>query len=158
MRRHKADGSTTDLATGLPGINSIALTRDGKRLFAGQVFMGEGLWEIDLAGVAPPRLVTDDTGGLNAFHFGPDGMIYAPSWERGQVVRVDPESGATTVLADGFQASRARSGSTRPTSSTCSTTRAVSFGRSTTTATSGASASSPGTPPRPTTWRWAPTG
>ena len=104
VRRHKADGSATDLATGLPGINSIALTRDGKRLFAGQVFMGEGLWEIDLAGVSPPRLVTDDTGGLNAFHFGPDGMIYAPSWSRGQVVRVDPKSGATTVLADGFQA------------------------------------------------------
>ncbi len=46
--------------------------------------------------------MTDDTGGLNAFHFGPDGMIYAPSWFRGQVVRIDPESGATTVLADGF--------------------------------------------------------
>ncbi len=102
VRRHRPDGSATDLASGLPGINSIALTRDGKRLFAGQVFMGEGLWEIDLAGAAPPRLVTDDTGGLNAFHFGPDGMIYAPSWGRGQVVRVDPESGATTVLADGF--------------------------------------------------------
>ncbi len=102
VRRHKSDGSAVDLATELPGINSIALTRDGKRLFAGQVFMGEGLWEIDLAGTAPPRLVTGDTGGLNAFHFGPDGMIYAPSWSRGQVVRVDPESGATTVLADGF--------------------------------------------------------
>ena len=29
-------------------------------------------------------------------------MIYAPSWDRGQVVRVDPESGETVVLADGF--------------------------------------------------------
>ncbi len=102
VRRHNADGSKDDLATNLPGINSIALTRDGARLFAGQVFMGEGLWEIDLAGSKPPRLVVDHTGGLNAFHFGPDGMIYAPSWDRGQVVRVDPESGATTVLADGF--------------------------------------------------------
>ena len=102
VRRHTPDGRATDLATGLPGINSIALTRDGKRLFAGQVFFGEGLWEIDLAGSAPPRLVSDDTGGLNAFHFGPDGMIYAPSWFRGQVVRVDPDTGATTVLADGF--------------------------------------------------------
>ncbi len=102
VRRHKADGRATDLASGLPGINSIALTRDGTRLFAGQVFLGDGLYEIDLAGEAPPRLVTGDTGGLNAFHFGPDGMIYAPSWSRGQVVRIDPKSGATTVLADGF--------------------------------------------------------
>ncbi len=102
VRRHRRGGGAVDLATGLPGINSIAFTRDGKRLFVGQVLMGEGLWEIDLAGAAPPRLVTDHTGGLNAFTFGPDGMIYAPSWDRGQVVRVDPESGATTVLADGF--------------------------------------------------------
>ena len=102
VRRRDPDGGLRDLATGLPGINGIALTRDGARLFASQVFMGEGLWEIDLAGVAPPRLVADHTGGLNAFHFGPDGMIYAPSWGRGQVVRVDPQSGATTVLADGF--------------------------------------------------------
>ena len=102
VRRRYPDGSMRDLATGLPGINSIALTRDGARLFVGQVFMGEGLWEVDLTGAAPARLVADDTGGLNAFHFGPDGMIYAPSWDRGQVVRVDPENGATTVLADGF--------------------------------------------------------
>ena len=102
VRRRDPDGGLRDLATGLPGINGIALTRDGARLFASQVFMGEGLWEIDLAGVAPPRRVADHTGGLNAFHFGPDGMIYAPSWDRGQVVRVDPQSGATTVLADGF--------------------------------------------------------
>ncbi len=29
-------------------------------------------------------------------------MIYAPSWERGQVVRIDPESGHTTIPARGF--------------------------------------------------------
>ena len=102
VRRRYPDGTMRDLATGLPGINSIALTRDGARLFVGQVFMGEGLWEVDLAGIAPPRLVAEHTGGLNAFQFGPDGMIYAPSWDRGQVVRVDPETGTTTVLADGF--------------------------------------------------------
>ncbi|QND44336.1 hypothetical protein HB780_00510 (plasmid) [Rhizobium lusitanum] len=102
VRMRTADGRIRDLATGLPGANSIALTRDGKRLFVGQVFMGEGLWEIDLAGLVPPRLVAEQTGGLNAFHFGADGMIYAPSWERGQVVRVDPESGHTEVLAEGF--------------------------------------------------------
>ncbi len=58
--------------------------------------------EIDLAGSAPSRLVTDHTGGLNAFRFGPDGMICAPSWNRGQVVCIDLESGHTTVLAEGF--------------------------------------------------------
>ena len=102
VRMKGSDGRIRDLASGLPGVNSIAFTRDHKRLFVGQVFMGEGLWEIDLTGIAAPRLVVDHTGGLNAFQFGSDGMIYAPSWDRGQVVRVDPESGHTEILADGF--------------------------------------------------------
>ena len=103
VRTRRADGSMHDLASGLPGANSIALTREGKRLFVGQVFMGEGLWEIDLAGIAPPRLVVEETGGLNAAQFGPDGLLYAPSWDRGQVVRINPDNGATTVLAEGFK-------------------------------------------------------
>ena len=59
------DGQIKDLASGLPGANSIAFTRDGKRLFVGQVFMGDGMWEIDLAGSAAPRLVAPNTGGIN---------------------------------------------------------------------------------------------
>ncbi len=102
VRMRTAGGFMRELATGLPGANSIALTRDGKRLFVGQVFLGDGLWEVDLVGSAPPRLVAEHTGGLNAFQFGADGMIYAPSWERGQVVRIDPESGHTAILAEGF--------------------------------------------------------
>ena len=62
VRMKTADGEIKDLASDLPGVNSIAFTRDGKRLFVGQVFMGEGLWEIDLTGIAVPRLVASDTG------------------------------------------------------------------------------------------------
>ena len=102
VRMRNAGGQIKDLASGLPGVNSIAFTRDGQRLFVGQVFMGDGLWEIDLTGVAPPRLVASDTGGINACQFGPDGMIYGPSWNRGQVVRIHPETGETSILADGF--------------------------------------------------------
>lgn len=103
VRMRTPEGEIKDLASGLPGVNSIAFTRDGKRLFVGQVFMGEGLWEIDLAGIAAPRLVASDTGGINACQFGPDGMIYGPSWDRGQVVRIHPETGQTTILAEGFE-------------------------------------------------------
>ena len=102
VRQRTVEGEVSDLATGIAGANSIALTRDGRRLFVGQVFLGEGLWEIDVQGSAAPRLVAEGTGGLNAFQFGADGLIYAPSWERGQVVRVHPETGATEVLAEGF--------------------------------------------------------
>ncbi len=103
VRMRSVDGQIKDLASGLPGVNSIAFTRDGKRLFVGQVFMGDSMWEIDLAGVAAPRLVVGKTGGINACQFGPDGMIYGPAWDRGQVVRIHPETGETTVLADGFK-------------------------------------------------------
>lgn len=103
VRMKSVDGQIKDLASGLPGVNSIAFTRDGKRLFVGQVFMGDSMWEIDLAGIAAPRLVVGNTGGINACQFGPDGMIYGPSWDRGQVVRIHPETGETTVLADGFK-------------------------------------------------------
>ncbi len=103
VRMKNADGETKDLASGLPGVNSIAFTRDGKRLFVGQVFMGDGMWEINLAGTAAARLVASNTGGINACQFGPDGMIYGPSWDRGQVVRIHPETGETVVLADGFK-------------------------------------------------------
>ena len=103
VRTKGVDGHTQDLASGLPGVNSIAFSRDGKRLFVGQVFMGDGLWEIDLSGSAVPRLIASDTGGINACQVGPDGMIYGPSWNRGQVVKIDPETGKTTILAEGFK-------------------------------------------------------
>ncbi len=102
VRIRAANGEIRDIAHGLIGINSIALTRDGKRLFVGLVFNGDGLYEIDLAGKRPPRQVVAKLGGLNAFAFGPDGMIYGPSWERGEVLRIDPESGQSKVIARGF--------------------------------------------------------
>lgn len=64
VRMRRVDGGFTDLATGLPGANSIAFTQDGKRLFMGQVFMGEGLWEIHMTGVPSdwsPNIRTDST-------------------------------------------------------------------------------------------------
>jgi glutamine cyclotransferase len=32
--------------------------------------------------------------------FGPDGSIYAPRWTEGTIVRVDPEIGELTTIAD----------------------------------------------------------
>ena len=103
VRMKNIDGEIKDLASGLPGVNSIAFSRNGKRLYVGQVFMGDGLWEIDLSGSAAPRLIASDTGGINACQVGPDGMIYGPSWDRGQVVKIHPETGETTILAEGFK-------------------------------------------------------
>ena len=102
VRRRNGSGTIQEIATGLRGVNSIAFTRDGKRLFVGQTGTGDGLWEIDPEGVREPRLVVAKTGGVNAFSFGPDGKIYGPVTLRNKLVRIDPESGALETLVKGL--------------------------------------------------------
>ncbi len=109
------------IATGLPGINSLAfrVEKDKEpRLFATQVFLGDALWEIDLKdlknierpdfkpinyGDGQRKSIMSDIGGLNGFEFGPDGQLYGPLWFRGQVVRIDVDKVTMTVVADGFR-------------------------------------------------------
>jgi sugar lactone lactonase YvrE len=98
----KGDGPIKKLASGLPGINSLAYRKDG-RLYATQVFLGDALYEIDIEGVKPPRKIMEKMGGLNGFEFGPDDMLYGPLWFKGRVVKVDVDKGELTVVADGFK-------------------------------------------------------
>ncbi len=100
--RKKNESEIRELASGLLGINSLAFKQDG-RLFATQVFLGDALYEIDLEGKAPPRKILEDIGGLNGFDFGPDGFLYGPLWFKGQVARVNVDTGELSVVADGFQ-------------------------------------------------------
>ena len=98
----KGDGPIKKLASGLPGINSLAYRKDG-RLYATQVFLGDALYEIDVEGVKPPRKIMEKMGGLNGFEFGPDDMLYGPLWFKGQVAKVDVDKAELTVVADGFK-------------------------------------------------------
>ncbi len=91
------------LAKDLPGLNSLDFDRRNGKLYASQVFLGDALWELDVAGVAPPRLIAKDMGGFNGFEVGPDGMLYGPLWFKGQVVKIDPANGAITVINNEFQ-------------------------------------------------------
>jgi sugar lactone lactonase YvrE len=100
VRARQGDGPIRKLAD-LVSVNSINVRKDG-RLFAAQVFGGDALWEIDPAGAKPPRLILKDLGGFNGFDIGPDGKLYGPLWFKHQVVRIDPDSGALDVIADGF--------------------------------------------------------
>jgi sugar lactone lactonase YvrE len=86
----------------LISVNSINVRKDG-RLFAAQVFGGDGLWEIDPAGAKPPRLILKDLGGFNGFDIGPDGKLYGPLWFKHQIVRIEPDTGKLDVIADGFE-------------------------------------------------------
>jgi sugar lactone lactonase YvrE len=98
----KGDGPVKKLASGLPGINSLAFRKDG-RLYATQVFLGDALYEIDVEGLKPPRKIMEKMGGLNGFEFGPDDMLYGPLWFKGQVARVDVDKAELSVVADGFK-------------------------------------------------------
>ncbi|MDX3969039.1 MAG: hypothetical protein QHD01_20910 [Bradyrhizobium sp.] len=98
----KGDGPIKKLASGLPGINSLAFRKDG-RLYATTVFLGDTLYEIDVEGVKPPRQIMEKMGGLNGFEFGPDDKLYGPLWFKGQVARIDVDKAELTVVADGFK-------------------------------------------------------
>lgn len=101
IHARKDDGPLQTLATGLPGINSLAYTKDG-RLYATQVFLGDALYEIDSDGKKPPRKIIEGMGGLNGFEFGPDGWLYGPLWFKGKVVKVNVDTGEIKTVADGF--------------------------------------------------------
>ena len=98
----KGDGPIKKLASGLPGINSLAFRKDG-RLYASTVFLGDTLYEIDIEGVKPPRQIMEKMGGLNGFEFGPDDKIYGPLWFKGQVAKIDVDKAELTVVADDFK-------------------------------------------------------
>jgi sugar lactone lactonase YvrE len=101
VRARGADGSIRELATGLPGINSIAFNASG-RLFATQVFLGDALYELDPAGSRPARKILEGMGGLNGFDFGPDGWLYGPLWFKGTVAKVNVDTGELVQVASGF--------------------------------------------------------
>lgn len=91
------------LAKDLPGINSIAFDMKSGRLYASQVFLGDAMWEIDVSGAKPPRLIAKDMGGFNGFEVGPDGMLYGPLWFKGQLAKMDPADGKLSVINAEFK-------------------------------------------------------
>jgi DNA-binding beta-propeller fold protein YncE len=98
----KDDGPIKKLASGLPGINSLAFRKDG-RLYATTVFLGDALYEIDVEGTKPPRMILEKMGGLNGFQFEPDDLLYGPLQFKCQVVKVDVDMAKLTVVVDGFK-------------------------------------------------------
>ncbi|QDE96820.1 PQQ-binding-like beta-propeller repeat protein [Myxococcus xanthus] len=101
LMRRTPDGKTRVIARNLPGLNSLAFRGDG-RLYVTQLGRGDALWEVDPTGRKPPRKVIDAPGYLNGFEFGPDGRLYGPLILKGQIARVDVETGLIEKVAEGF--------------------------------------------------------
>ncbi|MET0384654.1 MAG: hypothetical protein ABW321_01785 [Polyangiales bacterium] len=97
------DAPIQELAKGLIGINSLAFDQKSGKLYASQVFLGDALWEIDVAGKAAPRQIAKDLGGFNGFEVGPDGQLYGPLWFKGQVVKIHPTTAKVTVINSELQ-------------------------------------------------------
>jgi sugar lactone lactonase YvrE len=95
------EGEFKVLAEGLPAVNSINYSPDG-RLFVTRVFGGDALYEVDPQGEAEPRLIAKKLGGLNGFEVTADHQLYGPLFLKGKLVQVDVDSGEVTQLLDGF--------------------------------------------------------
>ncbi|TKC98261.1 gluconolaconase [Polyangium fumosum] len=102
LMRRTPDGTTRVLAKDLPGLNSLAFRRDG-RLYITQLGRGvDALSEVDPDGNKPPRQVLANPGFLNGFEFGTDDRLYGPILLKGQIVRLNVDTGAMEVVAQGF--------------------------------------------------------
>ncbi|MBX9944341.1 MAG: SMP-30/gluconolactonase/LRE family protein [Reyranella sp.] len=109
----RSNGKTIEVAHGMAGPNSLAFGKDG-RLFVSEVFLGDALYEIDLKNADKPdfksfprtelRRIGEKMGGLNGFEVHrDDGFLYGPLWFKGEVVKINLETGAIETIASGFK-------------------------------------------------------
>ncbi|ATB37476.1 NHL repeat domain protein [Cystobacter fuscus] len=101
LMKRTPDGTTRAIAKDLPGLNSLAFRRDG-RFYVTQLGRADALWEMDPSGKKPPRQVISQPGFLNGFEFGPDDKLYGPLLLKGQIARVDVDTGSIETVAEGF--------------------------------------------------------
>ncbi|WP_224365588.1 Vgb family protein [Hyalangium versicolor] len=101
LMRRTPDGRTRIIATDLPGLNSLAFRRDG-RLYVTQLGPADVLWEVDPRGYLPPRQILSGLGFLNGFEFGRDDRLYGPLLLKGQIARINVDTGSIEVVAEGF--------------------------------------------------------
>jgi sugar lactone lactonase YvrE len=99
--RLSPDGTKTGQTVAL-GVNPITFSDDG-RLFVALDLLGDALYELDPDLIDPPRLIAENLGYMNGMDWGPDGLLYGPLWAKGEVVRVDVDTGTVTLVADGFR-------------------------------------------------------
>jgi sugar lactone lactonase YvrE len=85
-----------------PFVNPIAFNDEG-RLFVGQAFIDDGLYEVDPELNDPPQKILGigNPGlSLNAFDFGPDGLLYAPRGYLNQIIRINVDTAEVEVVTN----------------------------------------------------------
>nr|WP_322711285.1 hypothetical protein [Nostoc sp. ChiSLP03a]MDZ8212489.1 hypothetical protein [Nostoc sp. ChiSLP03a] len=113
-------GNFKTIVSGIPGINPIVQNQNSdafsfrdatangnpkrERVFVAQALNPalKGLYEIDLSGLTPPRLILNQPG-LNAFDFGPDGFLYSPLQFTGEIAKINVDTGVIQKVASGLK-------------------------------------------------------
>ncbi len=98
--RISPDGTKSTAAVLGAPVNPIAFSSSGQ-LFVGASF-GDRLYEVDVQGTRKPKLIAKGLGGINGMDFGPDGFLYSPLPDRGEVIRINVDSGASDIVATGL--------------------------------------------------------
>ncbi|MSO96866.1 MAG: hypothetical protein EXR11_01415 [Rhodospirillaceae bacterium] len=101
VRLKRPAGPVLVIAKNLKSPNPLVFDKSG-RLFAGEIGPDSKLYELDVAGQKPPRLIVGGLDNLNSFEFGKDGRLYGPFWRSGILVAIDVSTGIVTKLAEGL--------------------------------------------------------
>ncbi|WP_433659283.1 SMP-30/gluconolactonase/LRE family protein [Nocardia sp. CA-128927] len=107
LTRITGDGSTP-IATELTSTNGIMYDSNRRKLFVSNTFDPTttlAAIDIDRMDAAPTRITIPGFGPLNSaddLTVGPDGGVYLALNAAGRVVRVDPDTGSSCVIADGI--------------------------------------------------------
>ncbi|MCC6295072.1 MAG: gluconolaconase [Pseudomonadales bacterium] len=100
VSRRRPDGRVDFVADDLPSANGVTVFNG--RLFIDEHRPGGRMFELYPDSDRTPRLIAADLDGPNALAGGPDGKLYFPLVPRGEIWRVDPESGQLEKVADGL--------------------------------------------------------
>jgi len=100
VSRRRPDGRVDFVADDLPSANGVTVFND--RLFIDEHRPGGRLFELYPNSDRAPRLIADELDGPNALAGGPDGKLYFPLVPRGEIWRVDPETGKLEKVTDGL--------------------------------------------------------
>ena len=98
-------GKKTVIARGIPGANGIHFNLRTGRLFVSECFAGNRVFEIDPRGVREPKLLVKENviAIPEGFGFDPDtGDLIIPDLGKDRILRVNPDTGAMTMIAENF--------------------------------------------------------
>ena len=101
------NGMKTVIAKGLTAPNGIQYNKRTGRLFTSECFQANRVFELDPTGVKEPKLLVKENliAVPEGFGFDPDtNDLIIPDMGTGKILRVNPDTGDITTIAEGFAA------------------------------------------------------